>query len=208
MTALRRKAIRIRLQNESHSRFQFAIQKRLTLKTYFSQFLFGISDLYGVEALQIGADRGGMRDDEGGFAIWQVRQDVPDTSRHSGIDFTERLAIRILEIRVFILPFPERNILPGRVTGFSFKKPEIGSDRQSEKLCSLESTSRGRCPDLRNIGKDKMTKNLFCALDPGRRKAGVSSEFRAFFRDGMPYQKESFHIRDSFLLDFNRFVML
>ena len=115
--------IRIYKQNKSHPRFQFTIQKNFSLKAYSPQFLLCIGDFHGTEALQVGADRGGMGDDESGFAIRQIRQDIPDTGGHPGVDFTEGLPVGIFKIWVFILSFPERDVLSGRIASLSLKKP-------------------------------------------------------------------------------------
>ena len=87
------------------------------------QLLFRIGDFHGAKALQVGTDRGGMGDDESSFSIRQTGQDLADTSRHPSIDFTERFAVWVFEIGIFVLPFPEREILSRGVTGLSFEKP-------------------------------------------------------------------------------------
>ena len=138
------------VQHKSISLPKVSIQQNFALKCNPAEFLCGVGHLNGAKALQVAANSGGVGDDKGVLPLRERIQQFVDAVCHPGADLTEGLAVRIFEVRVFVLAFPERSALPGRVAGAALGKAGILPDGKPQQLCGLERTQRRGRPDERD----------------------------------------------------------
>ena len=168
------------------------IQQNLALKCNPAELLCGVGHLNGAKALQIAANSGGVGDDKGVLPLRERIQQFVDAVCHPGADLTEGLAVRIFEVRVFVLAFPERSVLPGRVAGAALGKAGVLPDGKSQQLCGLERTQRRGRPDERDRAESVILKDCGGPLKTLGRKAGVGAGTAAL-RDGMAQEKKGCH---------------
>ena len=110
------------VQHKSISLPKVPIQQNFALKCNPAELLCGVGHLNGAKALQVAANSGGVGDDKGVLPLRERIQQFVDAVCHPGADLTEGLAVRIFEVRIFVLAFPERSVLPGRVAGAALGK--------------------------------------------------------------------------------------
>lgn len=138
------------VQHKSISLPKVPIQQNFALKCNPAELLCGVGHLNGAKALQVAANSGGVGDDKGVLPLRERIQQFVDAVCHPGADLTEGLAVRIFEVRVFVLAFPERSVLPGRIAGAALGKAGVLPDGKPQQLCGLERTQRRGRPDERN----------------------------------------------------------
>ena len=178
------------------------VQQNLALKRDPAELLRGVGHLNGAKALQVAANGGGMGDDKGGLPIRERIQQLVDAVCHPGADLAEGLAVRIFEVWVFVLALPERDVLPGRVTGAALGKAGVLTDGKAQQLCGLERTKRRGRPDARDRAESVILKNCGGPLETFGRKTGVGAGTAAL-RGGMAQEKKSFHSVSIFGISFS-----
>ena len=180
------------VQHKSISLPKVPIQKNFALKCNPAELLCGVGHLNGAKALQVAANSGGVGDDKGVLPLRERIQQFVDAVCHPGADLTEGLAVRIFEVRVFVLAFPERSVLPGRVAGAALGKAGVLPDGKPQQLCGLERTQRRGRPDERDRAESVILKDCGGPLKTFGRKAGVGAGTAAL-RDGMAQEKKGCH---------------
>ena len=180
------------VQHKSISFPKVPIQQNFALKCNPAELLCGVGHLNGAKALQVAANSGGVGDDKGVLPLRERIQQFVDAVCHPGADLTEGLAVRIFEVRVFVLAFPERSVLPGRVAGAALGKAGVLPDGKPQQLCGLERTQRRGRPDERDRAESVILKDCGGPLKTFGRKAGVGAGTAAL-RDGMAQEKKGCH---------------
>lgn len=180
------------VQHKSISLPKVPIQQNLALKCNPAELLCGVGHLNGAKALQVAANSGGVGDDKGVLPLRERIQQFVDAVCHPGADLTEGLAVRIFEVRVFVLAFPERSVLPGRIAGAALGKAGVLPDGKPQQLCGLERTQRRGRPDERDRAESVILKDCGGPLKTFGRKAGVGAGTAAL-RDGMAQEKKGCH---------------
>ena len=180
------------VQHKSISLPKVPIQQNLALKCNPAELLCGVGHLNGAKALQVAANSGGVGDDKGVLPLRERIQQFVDAVCHPGADLTEGLAVRIFEVRVFVLAFPERSVLPGRVAGAALGKAGVLPDRKPQQLCGLERTQLMVRPDERDRAESVVLKDCGGPLKTFGRKARVGAGTAAL-RDGMAQEKKGRH---------------
>ena len=126
------------VQHKSISLPKVPIQQNLALKCNPAELLCGVGHLNGAKALQVAANSGGVGDDKGVLPLRERIQQFVDAVCHPGADLTEGLAVRIFEVRVFVLAFPERSVLPGRIAGAALGKAGVLPDGKAAYIRRLQ----------------------------------------------------------------------
>ena len=144
------------VQHKSISLPKVPIQQNFALKCNPAEPLCGVGHLNGAKALQVAANSGGVGDDKGVLPLRERIQQFVDAVCHPGADLTEGLAVRIFEVRVFVLAFPERSVLPGRVAGAALGKPLTDVERQMYFVDTDKELSPIACAYIRARGADRL----------------------------------------------------